>query len=59
MLLVAIAAVMGKGIQTVYIAIGLTSWVGLCRVIRGEFIKHKRLVYDFESEFMQVDRESK
>jgi len=45
LLLVAIAAVMGKGMQTVYIAIGLTSWVGLCRVIRGEFIKHKNREY--------------
>lgn len=29
------------GITSVYLAIGLTSWVGLCRLIRGEVIKHK------------------
>ena len=29
------------GITAVYLAIGLTSWVGVCRLIRGEVIKHK------------------
>ncbi len=33
------------GITTVYIALGLTSWVGLCRLIRGEVIKHKEREY--------------
>jgi len=33
------------GITTVYLAIGLTSWVGLCRLIRGEVIKHKDREY--------------
>lgn len=29
------------GITVVYLAIGLTSWVGVCRLVRGEVIKHK------------------
>jgi peptide/nickel transport system permease protein len=33
------------GITTVYLAIGLTSWVGICRLIRGETIKHKEREY--------------
>jgi ABC-type dipeptide/oligopeptide/nickel transport system permease subunit len=33
------------GITTVYLAIGLTSWVGICRLIRGEVIKHKNREY--------------
>jgi peptide/nickel transport system permease protein len=33
------------GITSVYLAIGLTSWVGLCRLIRGEVIKHKSRDY--------------
>ncbi len=33
------------GITAVYLAIGLTSWVGLCRLIRGEVIKHKQRDY--------------
>ena len=45
MLLMSIAFVLGKGISTVYIALGLTSWVGLCRLIRGEVLKHKNREY--------------
>lgn len=33
------------GMAAVYLAIGLTSWVGLCRLIRGEVIKHKKRDY--------------
>ena len=33
------------GITTVYLAIGLTSWVGICRLIRGEVIKHNNREY--------------
>jgi peptide/nickel transport system permease protein len=44
-LLMSIAFVLGKGLTTVYIALGLTSWVGLCRLIRGEVIKHKNREY--------------
>ena len=33
------------GITTVYLAIGLTSWVGICRLVRGEVIKHKEQEY--------------
>jgi len=33
------------GITSVYLAIGLTSWVGLCRLVRGEVIKHKQRQY--------------
>ena len=33
------------GMSAVYLAIGLTSWVGLCRLIRGEVIKHKDREY--------------
>lgn len=45
MLLMSIAFVLGKGITTVYIALGLTSWVGLARLIRGEVMKHKDREY--------------
>ena len=33
--------VLGRGLINVYIAVGITSWVTLCRLIRGEFMKHK------------------
>lgn len=45
MLLMSIAFVLGRGITTVYIALGLTSWVGLARLIRGEVMKHKDREY--------------
>lgn len=44
-LLMSIAIILGKGITTVYIALGITSWVGLCRLIRGEVMKHKNREY--------------
>ena len=34
-----------RGITAVYLAIGLTSWVGICRLIRGEIIKRKESEY--------------
>ena len=34
-----------SGITSVYLAMGLTSWVGICRLIRGEIIKHKESEY--------------
>jgi len=33
------------GITAVYLAIGLTSWVGICRLIRGEVMKRKQSEY--------------
>jgi ABC-type dipeptide/oligopeptide/nickel transport system permease subunit len=45
MLLIAIAFVLGKGLASIYIALGITAWVSLARVIRGEFIKHKSRDY--------------
>jgi ABC-type dipeptide/oligopeptide/nickel transport system permease subunit len=45
MLLIAITYVMGKGIVAIYVALGITSWIGLARVIRGEFMKHKQRDY--------------
>lgn len=45
MLLISITLILGKGIFSVYIALGLTSWVTLCRLIRGEVMKHKEREY--------------
>lgn len=45
MLLISITMILGKGIFAVYIALGLTSWVTLCRLIRGEVMKHKEREY--------------
>lgn len=45
MLLIAITFIMGKGLVAVYLALGLTSWVSLCRLIRGEVMRHKDREY--------------
>ena len=45
MLLLVIALVLGKGLGTIYVALGITAWVSLARVIRGEVIKHKSRDY--------------
>ncbi len=43
--ILAIAMVAGRGLAGVYLGIGLTTWVGLSRLIRGEVLKHKRRPY--------------
>lgn len=43
--ILAIAMIVGQGLLGVYLGIGLTTWVGLCRLIRGEVMKHKERPY--------------
>lgn len=45
LLLGAIAFVFGQGLVNVYLSLGLTSWVVLCRLLRTECIKHKGSEY--------------
>ncbi len=45
MLLMAITFLLGKGILSIYLALGLTSWVHLCRLMRGEVMRHKNREY--------------
>jgi ABC-type dipeptide/oligopeptide/nickel transport system permease subunit len=40
-----VGAISLSGISTVYLAIGLTSWVDICRLIRAEVMKHKQREY--------------
>ncbi len=44
-LIVSIAFVLGKGILAVYLSLGLTTWVGICRLVRAEVIRHKNREY--------------
>ena len=52
LLIPSLSFVLGRGLVTVYIAIGVTSWVTLCRLIRGEFMKHKGRDYVLAAEMM-------
>jgi peptide/nickel transport system permease protein len=45
LLVVAFSFVIGPGLSTLCIAIGLTSWIGHCRIIRSEFMKHREREY--------------
>jgi len=45
LLVVAFSFVMGPSLQTLCLAIGITSWVGHCRIIRAEYIKQRDLDY--------------
>lgn len=43
--ILAISIAVGKGLPGIYCGIGLTTWVGICRLIRAEVIKHKNRAY--------------
>lgn len=50
MLLLSMALVLGKGLMSINIALGVSAWVGVCRLIRAEVLKHK------EREYVQAAR---
>ncbi|MFN2431318.1 MAG: ABC transporter permease [Gemmatimonadota bacterium] len=43
---IALVAALGPSIRNVFIAVGLASWVGIARVVRGQFIALKEKEYD-------------
>ncbi len=45
LLLIAMVMALGRGTVQVCVALGITSWVGLCRVSRGETLKLRELDY--------------
>jgi peptide/nickel transport system permease protein len=45
LLLVALIMVLGKGTLQICVALGVTSWVGFCRISRGETLKVRELDY--------------
>ncbi len=45
LLLIALMSVMGRGLPQLCIALGVTSWVGLCRLVRGETLKLREADY--------------
>lgn len=50
LLIPSLTFVLGRGLINVYVAVGLTGWVTLCRLIRGEFMKHKSRDYVLAAE---------
>ncbi len=45
LLLIALITVLGRGPVQVCVALGVTGWVGLCRLVRGETFKLRELEY--------------
>lgn len=45
LLLISIIFVLGKGLGSMSIALGVTGWVGLCRLIRGETLRQAERPY--------------
>ena len=45
LLLIALLLVLGNGLPQLCVALGLTRWVGLCRLARGETLKHRDREY--------------
>ena len=43
--ILAISLVVGQGLLGIYLGIGLTTWVGVCRTIRAEVMKHRDKAY--------------
>jgi len=45
LIVIAISFVLGKGMLAICVAMGSVGWVTLCRLVRGEFIKHRGREY--------------
>ena len=45
LLLIALIMALGRGPVQVCVALGVTSWVGFCRIVRGETLKLRELDY--------------
>ena len=45
LLIIATVLMLGKGLTSICFALGITSWIGLCRLVRGETLKHRDREY--------------
>lgn len=45
LLIIATVMMLGKGIVSICFALGISSWIGLCRLVRGETLKHRDREY--------------
>jgi ABC-type dipeptide/oligopeptide/nickel transport system permease subunit len=59
LLLLAISYALGKGMTAMYIALISTSWIGIARVMRGEFMKHKTRDYVIAADSLGASHASK
>jgi len=45
LLLIALLMVLGKGVLQISFVLGITGWIGLCRLLRGETLKQSERIY--------------
>lgn len=45
LLILAFAAVLGRGVTTIIVILGLTGWTGIYRLVRAEYLKHREREY--------------
>jgi len=45
LLILAFAAVLGRGVTTIILILGLTGWTGVYRLMRAEYLKHREREY--------------
>ena len=55
LLVIALSLVLGKGFWQVYIAIGLSIWVDVARLVRGKVMSEKNKDYVFASKVLGYD----
>ncbi|MFT5496983.1 MAG: peptide/nickel transport system permease protein, partial [Kiritimatiellia bacterium] len=56
LLLIALIAALGQGLPQIAFGLGVTGWVGLCRLVRGETLKLRELEYVQASTCLGVSR---
>ncbi len=54
LLILALSFVLGQGLEHLFLVLGLTSWVSLCRLIRSEVIKQRSLEYILTAQALGV-----
>lgn len=45
LLVIALTMVLGRGFWQIFVAVGLTMWVEVARIVRGEVLSHRKLEY--------------
>ena len=55
--ILAVALVVGKGLAGIYLGIGLTTWVSVCRNVRAEVIKHRNRTYVLAAEVLGYSKQ--
>ncbi len=45
LLIIATVMMLGRGLFSICFALGISSWIGLCRLVRGETLKHRDREY--------------